>query len=104
LTARAESLAEQPTKRETVQRLDRLVASPGGILPRIDERREPLDTLRVTQRTRESEDAGEHRERTEHPQARAGGEVHRERDRADDDGGTEIRLGEDECPDDARDE
>ncbi len=96
LASGTEALAEQSAQSEPVQRLDGLETRSTRIAPRIEERHQARQAVGLRDRDRERADRGESRKRGEHPEARTSDEVHRERDRDDDDRGTEVRLGDDQ--------
>src|SRR5437867_6511363 len=103
-SAGPESLTEQTAERETIQGLDRLVSLVAGIAPRIEEGRDPLQSIGARERTGERDDNGKRSERGEHPQPRSGREIHDERDHSDDDRRPEVGLDEDERGEDGGDD
>src|SRR5437867_1722583 len=94
LPAGPEPLAERTTEGEAIQRLDGLESSSAWIRPGIDESEQALVPIWLYDRGGKREDDRERAECRELAQPRARDEVHRERDRHDDERRAEIGLDE----------
>ena len=99
-----ETLTERPTEGEPEDGLDRLEARAARIAPRIEEREDPLQAIRLHDRDRGDEHSGKGPEPGELHEPRPRDEVHAEGERTEDDRGPEVRFGDDERRDEAHDE
>src|SRR5437660_1341613 len=99
LPAGPEPLAERTAEGEAIQRLDGLESSSAWIRPGIDESEQALVPIWLYDRGGKREDDRERAECRELAQPRARDEVHRERDRHDDERRAEIGLDEHEPAD-----